>query len=138
MSDPNQSLNEQIERLVRKHIEATRREATAAMERAFAASVLSQTPDSAEPPKRATTTRVKKRRSPASGRRTADELTGLSERLYEAVIAEPGKTMTSLAPKVGATPRELHLPMMTLKREGRIRSVGVRQHTRYYPTATGR
>ncbi|HEX7480096.1 MAG TPA: hypothetical protein VF331_20020, partial [Polyangiales bacterium] len=35
MSDPNQTLSEQIEQLVREHIEASRRAAAAAVERAF-------------------------------------------------------------------------------------------------------
>ncbi len=46
--------------------------------------------------------------------------------------------MAVLAPAVGATPRELHRPMATLKRDGRVRSVGQRHQTRYYPTTDGR
>jgi hypothetical protein len=46
--------------------------------------------------------------------------------------------MSVLSPGLGKTPRELHRPMMTLERAGRVHSVGQRHQTRYYPTATGR
>ncbi len=60
---------------------------------------------------------------------------GLSERLYEAVCANPGALMSVLAAQVGATARALHRPAMVLKRAGRVRSVGQRQLTRYFPMA---
>jgi hypothetical protein len=58
----------------------------------------------------------------------------LSERLYDAVCAQPGETMAMLAPELGSSPRELHRPMAALKRAGRVRSAGQRHQTRYYPT----
>jgi hypothetical protein len=57
----------------------------------------------------------------------------LAEKLYEAVRANPGETMTVLMAKVGGTARALNRPMTVLKRAGRVRSVGERHHTRYYP-----
>jgi hypothetical protein len=62
-------------------------------------------------------------------------MAGLSERLYAAVCANPGALMTVLATHVGATPRELNRPALILKRAGRVRSVGQRAHTRYFPMA---
>jgi ribosomal protein L36 len=47
----------------------------------------------------------------------------------------PGETMTVLGPQVGASARELHRPMQLLKRAGRVRSVGTRHSTRYFPMA---
>jgi hypothetical protein len=44
--------------------------------------------------------------------------------------------MSVLAPAVGKTRRELSRPMMALKRAGRVRSVGQRDRTRYFPTVT--
>jgi hypothetical protein len=41
--------------------------------------------------------------------------------------------MTTLAPQVGAPPRALHRAVARLKRVGRVRTVGQRQHTRYFP-----
>jgi len=39
-----------------------------------------------------------------------------------------------IAPTVGATPRELRRPSLLLRRAGRVRSVGQRHATRYFPT----
>src|ERR1019366_3122193 len=47
----------------------------------------------------------------------------------------PGETMTVIAPTVGATARELNRPMLRLKQAGRVRSVGMRHATRYFPMA---
>jgi len=130
MSHPSPTLSEQIEQLVREHIEMTRRAAAEAVERAFAStSAVVAAP-------RSSATRSSRR---APGRRRGpDEIAALGERLYAAVIAEPGETMAVLAPAVGETPRDLHRPMAMLKRAGRVRSVGARHQTRYYPTAAGK
>ena len=127
MSHPSETLSEQIEQLVREHIEATRRAAAEAVERAFASSSPSLSANRARGARRA-----------PSRRRGPEEIAALGERLYAAVVAEPGETMAVLAPVVGETPSDLHRPMATLKRAGRVRSVGERHQTRYYPTAVGR
>ena len=57
----------------------------------------------------------------------------MAETLYEQVCAKPGEPMLAFAAELGATPRELHRPMMTLKRAGRVRTVGERHRTRYFP-----
>lgn len=116
-------LEDQIEQLVREHIAASRRAASAAVERAFAGA-------------RATSpiaARVPRTRRAAGRRRASEEVSALGERLYEAVVANPGALMTVLAPLVGATARELHRPATLLRRAGRVRSVGERQETRYFP-----
>lgn len=119
-----QSLSEQIAALVQEHIEASRRAAADAVERAFSSASLR----AGSKPAR---TRTKDR---TSGRRRAPaEMAALGERLYEAVCAQPGETMSVLAPELGKTPRELQRPMMALRRAGRVRSVGQRHQTRYYP-----
>lgn len=121
MTHRNETLSEQIEQLVRAHIEATRREASEAVARAFSAA-----PRASAGPRAKRTTGV---------RRGAAALSALGNRLYEAVRAQPGETMAVLAPELGCTPRELHRPMAALKQAGRVRSVGQRHQTRYYPTA---
>jgi len=123
MNNPNQTLSEQIERLVREHIEASRRAAAAAVERAFCAA--SSSPRSMPTRSAARTVRT---------RRASTEVAALAQRLYEAVCAQPGETMSVLGPELGATPRELHLPMKQLKHAGRVRSVGERHQTRYFPS----
>ena len=60
----------------------------------------------------------------------------LSERLYVAIVANPGATMTVLAAQIGASPRELNRSATLLRRAGRVRSAGQRQSTRYFPTAS--
>jgi hypothetical protein len=43
--------------------------------------------------------------------------------------------MAALAAEVGATSEKLYLAMAKLRRDGRVRSVGQRNLTRYYPMA---
>jgi hypothetical protein len=62
-----------------------------------------------------------------------DEVSAVAERLYRAVCAHPGESMAVLADELGAPARELHRPMALLKQAGRVRSVGQRHQTRYFP-----
>ncbi|MFI5303007.1 MAG: winged helix-turn-helix domain-containing protein [Polyangiales bacterium] len=121
-------LAEGIERLVREYISTIHITAQAAVKRAIGAGVASDGG-----------AKVKHVRAPAASRpgtrRASDEIGTLSERFYEVLCRMPGETMTVLAPAVGATSRELHRPMTLLKRAGRVRSVGTRHATRYFPTA---
>ena len=127
MTNTNEDLGRQIERLVAEHIAATRKVAQQAVERAVAASGV-------VPMAAARRTRV---RVEGSGkRRGAAELTALGERFYRALCSKPGETMAVLAADVGATPRELHRAVAGLKQAGRVRAVGQRAHTRYFPRAT--
>ena len=126
MTNTNEDLGRQIERLVAEHIAATRKVAQQAVERAVAASGVA-------PMAAARRTRV---RVEGSGkRRGAAELTALGERFYRALCSKPGETMAVLAADVGATPRELHRAVAGLKQAGRVRAVGQRAHTRYFPLA---
>ena len=45
--------------------------------------------------------------------------------------------MVLIASQLGATVRELHHPMTVLKRAERVRSVGRKQHMRYFPAVNG-
>jgi hypothetical protein len=80
---------------------------------------------------------VHSERRPTSRRRSAEQIAGLAEQLYELVCAEPGESMARLAEQTGIRACELHRPMSKLKAEGRVRSVGQRHLTRYFP-AVGR
>lgn len=112
----------QIEELVREHVAVLRRTATAAVERAFS---------------RAAGGKAKGGRVTAARemgqRRAPEELAALGERLYAAICAQPGAAMATLATALGATPRELNRPATQLRRAGRVRSVGQRHATRYFP-----
>lgn len=124
----SRDLGEKIEKLVRElvhaHIEETRAAVLAAVTRAVGASA------KAEPVRAAS----KKQAPRKTGRRRAPhEVGALAETLYKQVCAKPGESMLVFAAELGATARELHRPMMTLKRAGRVRAVGERHRTRYFP-----
>lgn len=66
-------------------------------------------------------------------RRTPAELTGVCDALCGVVRAHPGASMVTLAEKMGVEARTLQRPMAALRSTGRVRSVGQRHLTRYYP-----
>lgn len=114
-----ETLETQIERLVREHLAVQQMAAKAAVERAFA--VMTPMP------------RGPVRRRPSFTRRAPAAVAELAEQLFEAVQACPGETMTVIASRVGEKPRELQRPMLHLKDAGRVRSAGERNFTRYFP-----
>lgn len=116
-----ESLAEQIDKLVREHLEQVRTEAALALQRAFSAT-----------PTKATKARPTKRAP--SKRRDPKEVAELAERLLACIVAEPGESMAVHSRKLGASVRDLHRPMTVLRRAGRLRTTGVRNNTRYYPT----
>lgn len=121
-----QKIENAVEQLMREHLVGLEAVASAAVREGFRRAT------------RPTTTRQRdgggasRRRSP-SRRRPREELAQLAERLYAAICAHPGETMTVLAPAVGLPARELGRPATLLRRSGRVRSVGERQYTRYFP-----
>ena len=114
-------LEQQIEQLIREHLAECARRAMLAVERGFAAA------------KRSAPRRVETARRTTGQRRNAEELDVLAERLAAAVSAKPGTTMVVLASEVGATVRDLERPAKRLKKAGRVRTVGERNATRYFP-----
>jgi len=120
----NQDLGECIERLVQEHIAASRKTAQQAVERAFGLGAV--VPSGTRRGSRTSASGSSKRRSP-------EEIAAQGECLYQAVCAKPGETMTVLMADVGGSARELQRPMALLKLAGRVRSVGARHLTRYFP-----
>ncbi len=125
-----QDLCSRIEHLVEEYLSATRAAAQAALSRSFATGTTATVR-----PSRSRTPGPTSSRSRRGARRATDEIGALSERLYEAVCRTPGERMAVIAPGVGATARELNRPMLRLKQAGRVRSVGTRHATRYFPMA---
>jgi len=122
-------LAKQIEALVRQHIDALRASTATAVARAFTAPPLPST--------RATSqARPVRPRKKAAPRRAPEELVALGEQFYAVLCQRPGETMTTLAPQVGVAPRVLQVAVARLRRDGRVRVIGKKQHTRYYPMAT--
>ena len=76
---------------------------------------------------------VRKKKSRSGPKRRADEIAHLGERFLGVVRSNPGQPMVVLAPKVGATPTELQVPIKKLKAAKQIKTVGQRHLTRYFP-----
>jgi hypothetical protein len=122
----NHDLAKQIEDLVRQHVDALRSVAAAAVTRAFVAEL----GESMRTSGRETSARPRTR---AARRRAPEELLALGERFYAVLCRQPGETMTTLAVEVGVAPRVLQVAVARLRRTGRVRVIGKRQQTRYYP-----
>lgn len=117
------TLERQIEKVIQEHLAACHAVVAATVERVFAGA-------RSEPASRPRQAKAPSMRTP---RRTPEDLAALGERLYAAVCAQPGETMTFLATQLGTTSRRLEGPVAQRKRAGRVRSVGERSHTRYFP-----
>lgn len=124
---PEQKLEQEIEVAVHEYLRRSEEVARVAMARAFGKVAI-------HPGAKPTASGRSKRAAPAVVR-TRAELEALESKFYAAVVAHPGETMQVLAQKVGATPAELSQPATKLRRQNRIRNVGKRQLTRYFPTA---
>ena len=117
-------IQEAVERLVREHMAACEEAAATAVRAAFQRA---SRPVPKSPKPRPV------RSGPPSQPRSSEEIAELAVRLYDAIRRHPGERMTVIAPAVGATPRALERPMMRLRQQGRVRSVGQRRHMRYFP-----
>jgi predicted Zn-dependent protease len=126
MTNTNEDLGKRIEQMIAEHIAATRREAQEAVERALTASGAAPT---------VAAQRVRVRAEGSGKRRATADIAALGERFYRVVCSKPGETMTVLAAQVGASPRELQRAVAGLKQAGRVRAVGQRSQTRYFPLA---
>ena len=125
-----ETLQTQIDRIVREYLAAQRTAATAAVERAFNGATAAPPPPPSTRQPRAPRS-IRNRRDPA-------EVAVLAEQLYEAVCARPGETMSVLAPQLALSALALSRPMLHLKRAGRVRSAGQRGLTRYFPMTSSK
>ena len=69
----------------------------------------------------------------ASERRTREQIAELTESLYRAICTNPGASMRAIGKSIAREPRELSLPAHRLIREGRVKTTGQRDQTRYFP-----
>jgi hypothetical protein len=122
----NAAFHQQLESLLRSHLNAQREALIAVVERAFAAD-----PQSAPRQKRT----APAQRKPSAARRADSEIQALADKAFAAIDAEPGIGMTRLAATLRVSSRELERPIHRLKMERRVRSVGRYQNTRYFPFA---
>ncbi len=91
-----------------------------------------------QPRRTARTSAAPRRRSRAgrtpTPRRSSAEMRALEERLLQEVWATPGEGMGVLSPRVGASPTQLQVPVARMKAARKLKTVGERQFTRYFPT----
>jgi len=125
-----EQLAKAIEELVDAYVDAGRQAASEAIERSFVVRA-GRRPRSGSGKGPSTTERIPGRR------RSAQEIEALAEQLYALVRAHAGESMATFAEQLKTCATDLHRPMMKLKTEGRVRSVGQRHQTRYFP-AVGR
>ena len=119
-----ETLETKIELLVREHLLAQQLAARAAVERAFSVAVAAE--------------QTAPRRAAKLKYRSRSEIAQLAERVFEAICASPGETMTVIAARVCESAPVLKQPMMRLKEAGRVRSAGERNFRRYFPMAVAK
>jgi len=129
MKTPNSALElaDAIESLVASYMDSVRDAAQQAVGRAIAKPVARRRRSSSG----ARTTSATSR--PTTARRTTTKLEEVCDALCERVCAQPGASMVELAEQMDADARSLRGPMAKLRAAGRVRSVGQRHLTRYYP-----
>ncbi len=115
-----QKLETQISEALSAYLVAGERIARAAVERALGSG-----------DRMATAVPAKNRRSNRAvySRRSSEEIARLCDELCTAVSTRPGESMATL----GEPPSRLTTVVARLKQQGRIRTAGSRQFTRYFP-----
>lgn len=126
--------NSQFETLLREQRAACRAAALSALDRVFPAEICTSASDSRASRR---SRKVSRRRNRTSGktppRRTPAEMANLGERLFKAICAKPGQPRATLAGQLEVSPSELDRPMNHFRSSGRVRTVGQRHLTRYFP-----
>jgi hypothetical protein len=121
-----EQLAEAIESLVASYMDEVRLAAQRAVERSLTRGAAARAPSKCSDTRRAAPRSATKRRSQT-------ELDEACEELCKQVRARPGESMVTLAEEMGMPMSALQRPMAKLRTEGRVRSVGQRHLTRYFP-----
>jgi DNA-binding NtrC family response regulator len=121
-----EELADAIESLVVSYMDEVRLAAQRAVERSLTRGSVSRPPSKV---------RDARRTAPRSrmARRSRPELDAACEQLCQVVRARPGESMVTLAGAMGMPMSTLQGPMAKLRADGRVRSVGERHLTRYFP-----
>lgn len=128
MDNLQTQIEERINVMVGEVMLLVRRAATEAVSKA-----LSGTGAVSSPAARPSGSRRPRRPAAAQSRRTPAELAELGERLYQVIADAPGEPMVLYAKTLGLSVRELSLPAQYLRKAKRVRTVGERDRTRYFP-----
>ena len=128
MQNPNtpEELAVAIESLVLSYMDQMRLVAQGAVERSLSRAAMPRGRPKGQP---------RQRSSPSSPtkRRTAAEVDELCAALWKVVRARPGESMAALAEEMDVPASTLRRPMNQLRSAGRVRTVGARHLTRYFP-----
>lgn len=122
MTTTLEQLTRRIEQLMREHVAGVQLAAVEAVARAVVAEnrMRRGQPSTLRP-------------TASKPHRTESEIAALSERLYEAVCKKPGELMAVFATELNSSANELQMPMRRLRNEDRVRGIGARPQTRYFP-----
>lgn len=123
-----EQLADAIESLVASYMDEVRLAAQRAVERSLTRGVVSRPPS-----KGSETRRAAPRSHTRTARRSRTDLDEACEQLCKLVRARPGESMVTLAGEMGMPMSTLQRPMAKLRADGRVRSVGERHLTRYFP-----
>ena len=74
-----------------------------------------------------------KNRKQSSPSRSSEEIATLSAKFLTVVQDNPGQLMSTLAPKLGLKANQLRVPATRLKATKKIKTIGNRSSTRYFP-----
>jgi hypothetical protein len=66
------------------------------------------------------------------GKRTAEELDALKTTLLEVIRKQPGLRTEQISKEIGASTKDLQLPMLQLREEKRIRIKGQKRAAQYF------
>jgi hypothetical protein len=129
MKNLEQLIHEEMAAAAERVMRLSRSAAVTAFEQSFARPIGQR---DQEPPPLAKRQRRSPSRSPVPPRSRA-EIDNLSIRFLETVRTHPGETMAGLAPILQLNSAQLQVPMIRLKKAGKLKTVGRRQFTRYFP-----
>ena len=122
MTTTLEQLTKRIEQLMREHVAGVQLAAVEAVARAVVRE------------NRMGRAQQSTSRSTASKQRRAEgEIVALSQQLYEKVNKKPGELMAVYAAELNSSASELQMPMRRLRNDERVRSIGARHQTRYFP-----
>lgn len=129
------ALSKRIEEAIQDHMNGVRMAVQEAVVRAFLSMPAAGNATAASSVPALERDRVPKKRAPLAPRRTPEQLQALADKLYAQVSANPGVTMAALALKMELPSSSLAVPMAALRRDEKIRHVGERGMTQYFPQA---
>ena len=124
MKNIESQLNDIIDSAVEKMKTVCHAALVAGADRGFGANVTTRRSNT---PSRASS------RRPQAPRRTSEQIAELAQRFLEAVQADPGQTMSVLAPKLDLEPMQLQVPVAYLRKVGKLKTAGQRNFRRYFP-----